>query len=117
MTQEEYLNLSPEEQNALFATEVLGGLASSSDAFTKAWMSGFFDPNNNLDHAMMGVDKLGQDKLGDGFSWTLSSLTNGDYEMILYQETLVPPVFGMAKNKKLAQVIMLACLRAKGILE
>lgn len=125
MTQEEYNNLTDEEKNALFATEVLGWWNSGGNWLLddKVTFPGYqdhysspddfpeFDPYNNLDHAFMGVDKLED----GGYYWTATNRMNAQrpyYFRIWKLDVCTHEVWAETKN----EAIMLACLRTKGVL-
>jgi len=113
MTQEEYNNLSPEEQNALFATEVLGWVTNK---YKIAWFApglipvgmdrSDFDPNNNLDQAMMGAEPYDIVIIQRRDDWDVGLCAkNKDGEL------------ARAVHENLTQAIMLACLKAQGVVE
>lgn len=120
MTQEEYLSLKEEEQNALFARKVAGrkfnllGLAWVIKG--EPWIAvEDFDPINDLNHAFMGVDKIIED--GDFFLEYWS-----DNEWLVSQHNVMSRAKGIGKkstvcHKDRNQAIMLMCLKAKGVVE
>lgn len=126
MTQDEYNNLSPEEQNALFATEVLGWINSGGDWLLEdgATFPGFvdqsdtsvtdffiFNPHKNLDHAFMGVDKLEKE------TFTLEWMVGKNWWACLILDSDVDAKWHSALGDTPNQAIMLMCLRAKGVVE
>ena len=117
MTQEEYNALTDEEQNALVATEVLGwikgvgGVSWYTPGNTIMEMGVCtFDPNNNLDQAMMGVDKLEKE------TFTLEWIGKKWWACIILDSS-IDAEWHSAKSETPNQAIMLACLRAKGVVE
>ncbi len=135
MTQDEYNNLSPEEQNALTEVHVLGGRieerenvcrflysAKGNQLGMQEWFSGEWvydiDPDyfKSLDRAFMGVDRLRKANLGNGLYWkATNNIYDGRFRMSIGVE--VRGVIARAYGKTLNEAIMLATLKAKGVVE
>ena len=136
MTQDEYNKITGEEQNALVATEVLGWKLDEDNEWTSYeehfdnWLKIVdkkleifdmytFDPINNLDHAFMGVDKICVERRNCTF--TLGCGEDGDFHFIFGGNPTIPLapiwVIDLEEIKTPNEAIMLACLRAKGVVE
>ena len=125
MTQDEYNALTDDAQNALFATEVMGwrirrGMIQRPTPGAEWAYSYFkdFDPINNLDYAFMGVDKILVER--GNCTFTLGCGEKEDFHFIFGGDpdiSLAPIWVIDLETKTPNEAIMLACLRAKGVVE